>query len=107
MDKSGFVYILLCDNDNLYTGSTIDLQRRLDEHMAGLGANYTKKHKPVELLYTEEYSHVALAFKREKQLQGWTNAKKWALIKEDGKALHELSECLNHTHHKNYLLNES
>ena len=98
------MYILLCKNDTLYTGSTIDLERRLEEHLSGLGANYAKKYPPIELLYTEEYSHVALAFKREKQIQGWSQSKKWALIKGDIRELELLSECNNLTHHKNYTL---
>ncbi len=104
MDKRGFVYILLCNNDTLYTGSTIDLARRISEHLEGLGANYTKKYRPIQLLYTEEYSHIAMAFKREKQIQGWSQRKKWALVRGDLDELHLLSECINETHHNNYKL---
>ncbi|MEO9531832.1 MAG: GIY-YIG nuclease family protein [Crocinitomicaceae bacterium] len=104
MSRSGFMYILLCENDTLYTGSTIDLQRRLSEHVSGIGANYTKKFKPVKLLYTEEYSHVALAFKREKQIQRWSQSKKWALVNGDLELLKRLSECINETHYENYYL---
>jgi putative endonuclease len=35
----GYMYILKCNNDSYYTGSTIDLEKRLIEHNAGLGSN--------------------------------------------------------------------
>ena len=74
------MYILLCANGSYYTGSTIDLERRLEQHQAGEGANHTKKHLPVELVYYEEYDRIDLAFNREKQIQGWSRKKKEALI---------------------------
>ena len=48
----GFLYILLCAEGSFYTGSTNDLERRLEEHQKGEGANYTRKRLPVELVYT-------------------------------------------------------
>jgi hypothetical protein len=35
-------------------------------------AYFTKKHLPVELAYCEECQSIADAFRREKQVQGWT-----------------------------------
>jgi putative endonuclease len=96
----GYMYILKCVNDTYYTGSTIDLQRRFNEHQTGLGANYTKKIFPVELVYVEEYPKISQAFYREKQVQGWSRAKKEALINADTNLLHKLSECQNETHYK-------
>ena len=74
------MYILLCSDDTYYTGSTNTLDIRVKQHQDGEGANYTAKRLPVELLYYEEYPHVALAFKREKQVQGWSRKKKEALM---------------------------
>jgi len=79
----GFVYILLCTDGSYYTGSTIDLWRRLDQHQNGQGANHTKKRLPVEMVYYEEYERIDVAFKREKQIQGWSRAKKEALIENN------------------------
>ncbi|MFT4600304.1 MAG: putative endonuclease [Arenicella sp.] len=107
MPKPGLVYIILCKNDTLYTGSTIDLSRRLKEHINGSAANYTKKYPPIKLLYTEEFEHIAIAFKREKQIQRWSQSKKWALINGNKAELERLSECANSTHHKNFKLNTS
>lgn len=77
------MYILKCGNNKFYTGSTNDLERRINEHQIGIGANYTKKHQPVELVYFEEFNRIDKAFYREKQIQNWSHAKKQALINGD------------------------
>jgi putative endonuclease len=74
------MYILECADGTYYTGSTKNLDRHLEQHRSGLGANYTAKHKPEKLVYFEEYSRVDEAFYREKQIQNWSHAKKKALI---------------------------
>ncbi len=76
----GYTYILLCNDGSYYTGSTNDLERRLKEHFTGEGSNHTKKHPPIRLLYYEEFDRIDDAFKREKQIQGWSRKKKEALI---------------------------
>ena len=86
------MYILKCADDSYYCGSTINLSRRIDEHKAGNGANYTKKNHPVELIYYEEYDRIDDAFYREKQIQGWSRVKKEALISGDRKLLSKLSK---------------
>jgi putative endonuclease len=65
--KKGYTYILLCANGNFYTGSTINLECRLRQHQEGVGegANYTKKHLPVKLVYVEDFPTIQEAFKRE------------------------------------------
>ena len=55
------MYILLCADGSYYTGSTIDLERRLEQHQNGEGANHTKKYLPVSLLYYEEYLRIDTA----------------------------------------------
>lgn len=70
------MYILKCADGSYYTGSTIDLEKRLWQHQNGEGANYTKKHLPVELVYLEEFSTIETAYEREKQIQKWTRKKK-------------------------------
>jgi len=74
------MYILKCSDQSLYTGSTIDLEKRLRQHQSGKGAKYTRQRLPVELVYSEEYALISEAFHREKQVQGWTRKKKIALI---------------------------
>jgi putative endonuclease len=95
------MYILECSNGSYYTGSTKDLKKRLWEHENGLGANHTKKYGPVTLVYFEKYVRVDDAFYREKQVQGWTHAKKKAMIEKNAIDIRALAECQNETSHKN------
>ena len=94
------MYILKCADGSYYTGSTKNLERRLWQHQNGEGANFTKKHLPVELVYVEEFSRIDEAFYREKQIQGWSRKKKEALIDGDFNKLHEFAECQNETNYK-------
>ena len=87
----GYMYILLCSDGSYYTGSTTDLERRMAQHFAGEGANHTKKHPPVKLLYFEEFGRIDEAFRREKQVQGWCRKKKEALINGKYSDLPDLS----------------
>ncbi len=96
----GCMYILRCSNGAYYTGSTQNLEVRIEQHQRGEGANFTKKHLPVELVYYEVYDRIDYAFQREKQVQGWSRAKKEALINGNTDVLHELSECQNDSHYK-------
>lgn len=75
-----WVYILECADGSYYTGSTFDLQRRIWEHNEGLGANFTRKRRPVQLVFAEESESVEVAFQREKQIQGWSRATKRAVV---------------------------
>lgn len=83
----GYTYILLCANGTYYTGSTKYLELRVNQHKAGEGANHTRKHGPVELVYYEEHARIDTAFYREKQIQRWSRAKKKALIDGDRNVL--------------------
>ena len=76
----GYMYILECSDGSFYTGSTKYLERRIEEHNSGAGANHTRKYGPVKLVYYEEFSRIDWAFNREKQVQGWSRKKKLALI---------------------------
>jgi predicted GIY-YIG superfamily endonuclease len=105
--SQGFMYILECADGSYYTGSTNDIDRRLTEHQAGEGANYTKKRLPVKLLYLEEYDRLDDAFYREKQVQGWSRKKKEALISGQLDDLHGLAECKNVTHYTNKGIDDS
>jgi putative endonuclease len=95
------MYILQCANGAYYTGSTKDLETRLKQHQNGEGANFTKKHLPVQLVYYEVFERIDEAFLREKQVQNWNRNKKEALINKEENKLHDLSECLNETHYRN------
>ena len=83
----GYMYILECADGSYYTGSTTNLDLRLQQHQSGEGANHTQKRLPVELVYYEEFDRIDEAFYREKQIQGWSRKKKEALINNK---VHEL-----------------
>jgi putative endonuclease len=95
----GYTYILECFDGSFYTGSTTNLELRLQQHQNGEGANHTRKHLPVELVYFEEYDRIDVAFEREKQIQGWSRKKKKALINGQFDELHKLAECQNESHY--------
>ena len=86
------MYILECSDGSYYTGSTIDLELRVQQHQNAEGANHTKKRLPVKLVYCEEFSRIDEAFYREKQIQGWSRKKKEALIKSKHNLLPALSK---------------
>jgi putative endonuclease len=100
-NMNGYLYILLCDNGSYYTGSTIDLNKRLIQHQKGKGANHTRKHPPVALVYVEKFERISEAFFREKKIQGWSRAKKEALISGYTDMLPVLAECKNDSHFLN------
>jgi len=87
----GWVYILRCADGSYYVGSTIDLEQRLATHQMGLGAVYTRRRLPVELLWSAEFSRIEDAFWFEKQVQGWSRRKREALMVGDFPALRSLS----------------
>jgi putative endonuclease len=81
------VYILRCSDNSYYVGSTWTLERRIAQHEAGEGAEYTKRRLPVDLVYAEEFDRISEAFEREKQVQNWSRRKREALIRGDFDAL--------------------
>jgi putative endonuclease len=75
------VYILRCADGSYYTGLTKQqIEARLWEHNAGTYDGYTKKRRPVELVFTETYDRITDAIQRERQIKGWSRVKKEALI---------------------------
>jgi tRNA/rRNA methyltransferase len=78
-----YIYILKCSDGSYYTGSTSDLQRRLAEHQSGIIEGYTSSRRPVELVWSAEVPTKQGAFLRERQIKGWSRAKKEALIRGD------------------------
>ena len=76
-----YVYLLTNWNNRvLYIGVTNDLKRRLYEHKQGLIDGFTKKYHVHKLVYFETTTDVKAAITREKQLKGWTRARKNELV---------------------------
>lgn len=88
----GFMYILRCADGSYYVGSTRNLEARVNQHINGVGATYTRRRRPVELVFAEEFETVAEAYAMEKRVQGWSRAKREALIEGAYERLHELSK---------------
>jgi putative endonuclease len=78
--KRYHVYIMTNRSGTLYIGVTNDLTRRIAEHKQGTGSTFTTRYRMTRLLYMEETDDIHAAIAREKQLKGWTRAKKLALI---------------------------
>jgi predicted GIY-YIG superfamily endonuclease len=85
-----FVYLLKCADGSYYAGSTLDLEMRMTQHQAGYFKGYTSSRLPVELVWQQEFATEHEAFVSERQIKGWTRAKKEALIRGDFSAIHEI-----------------
>jgi len=77
-----YVYILTNETGTLYTGVTNDLQRRVQEHKAGVGSEFTQRYHIDRLVYFEVLPDAKSAIAREKQIKGYRRDKKLALIRE-------------------------
>jgi len=90
---SFYVYILKCSDGSYYTGHTDNLEARLVQQERGEITGYTSRHLPVRLVWTEMFSSRQDAFERERQIKGWSRAKKQALIQGDWERLIGLSRA--------------
>jgi putative endonuclease len=86
------VYILECSDGSYYTGSAADLSKRMWEHQIGVSPSaYTYSRRPVKLMWTsEEVARYSDALRFERQIKGWSRAKKEALIGGSYEAVHEV-----------------
>ncbi len=76
-----FVYVLLCIDGSLYTGTSTNPNKRFSDHKNGKGGRYTKTHKATKLLYTERLASKSAALKREAQIKSWSRQKKIRVLK--------------------------
>jgi putative endonuclease len=101
MELVGFVYMLRCKDRSYYVGSARGdwgaLERRVNEHNAGVNDGCTKSRRPVELVFQQEFQRVTDAIAAERQIKGWSRAKKEALIRGDWHAVSVLAR--NYTQH--------
>ena len=75
-----YLYILRCGDNTLYTGITVDVEKRFAAHSAGRGAKYTRGRGPLELVYRERCGTHSDALKREYEINRLTGEQKLALI---------------------------
>jgi putative endonuclease len=74
------VYILASRSRTLYVGVTRDLIRRLYQHRTGEIPGFSCRYRTHKLVYFETTTEARAAFAREKQIKGWTRARKIDLI---------------------------
>jgi len=86
-----YCYILRCADASYYVGSTHEIAARLAKHVDGSASRYTAARRPLELVFSEAFASMDQALARERQVKGWTRAKKEALIAADAGRLNSLS----------------
>ena len=80
-EQKWVIYILLCNDDTLYTGITNDIENRLTQHETGAGAKYTKGRGPFRIVYQERAPDRSTASKREYEIKKMTKSQKLKMIK--------------------------
>jgi putative endonuclease len=79
--KDWMVYIILCDDNSLYTGVTTELERRFQEHLNHpRGAKYFNGRKPLEVVYCENDHTRSSALQREAAIKKLSREEKLRLI---------------------------
>jgi len=91
-DKCYFAYIVASRSLTLYIGMTSDLQKRTFEHKTKAHPGFSATYRCDRLVWFERFSDVNEAISREKQLKGWSRAKKLALIRKNNPAWIDLSD---------------
>ena len=83
--KTHYFYVLLCHDNTLYAGYTIDPARRLQEHNDGSGAKYTRvaKRPPVTMIHQECFSSRSEAMKAEAAFKRLTRRQKEAYLEKN------------------------
>lgn len=74
------VYIVGCSDRSLYTGISINVPRRIQQHNSGKGAAYTRSRKPVILLWYKKMATESAARKLEAEIKSWPKQHKQAFI---------------------------
>jgi putative endonuclease len=78
--SEAWVYLLRCTDGSLYTGWTIDLERRLARHRAGTASRYTASRLPVELAHAIPMPDRTAARREEARIKRLSRADKLALL---------------------------
>jgi putative endonuclease len=93
MPRQFYVYILCSSRKILYVGVTNNLQRRLYQHREGTGSSFCAKYHVRRLVHFETTGDPRSAIAREKQIKGWSRAKKIALIAATNPRWRDLSKA--------------
>ena len=92
-EEIAYVYMLECRDGRYYVGITRKtLEARIGEHNAGVVNGFTRSRRPVRLVFYQEFQRITDAIAVERQIKGWSRAKKKALIRGDFDAVRRLSK---------------
>ncbi|MGI4731415.1 MAG: GIY-YIG nuclease family protein [Janthinobacterium lividum] len=80
---SFYAYLLHCKGGYFYAGHTDDLETRLAQHERGATPGFTNDHRPVMLVWSQDFPSRLEAQEAERRIKGWSRAKKMALIRGD------------------------
>ena len=88
---SFWAYMLHCADHSFYVGHTDDLDARLSAHQTASIPGYTSTRLPVKLVWSSDFPTRYEAIQAERQIKGWSRAKKLALIRGDWNLISELA----------------
>jgi putative endonuclease len=93
MTSGAWLYMLRCADGSYYTGTTrTTLEIRIAEHNSGHFDGYTAARRPVTLVYSQWFDQITDAIAAERQIKGWSRAKKEALMRSDFDGLRLLAK---------------
>jgi putative endonuclease len=75
------IYVLLCQDETLFTGVTKNLPRTIAEQRSGRGDSYVAGRLPCTLVFTEKHSSRWRAWKRERQIRRMSQERKMKYIR--------------------------
>ena len=80
-----------CTDRSFYVGHTDNLETRMGQHEQGKIAGYTQTRLPVKLVWSQSFGSRIEALEADRQIKGWSRAKKLALIREDWQLISTLA----------------
>ena len=92
-ERGAHVYMLPCADGSYYIGSArLGLERRLSEHNNATYGGYTSRRLPVALIWSQHFLDITDAIAVERQIKGWSCAKKEAPIRGDYGTIQSLAK---------------
>ena len=86
-----WVYILECSDGSYYTVHTENLELRIAQNQQNLTGGYTSTRLPVKLVFSQSFTTRVEAISSDRQIKGWSRAKKTAMIKGDWEEVSRLA----------------
>ncbi len=78
------LYVLKCRDNTLYTGITLDVSRRVQQHNSGTASRYTRSRLPVMLIFSEPCRSRSQALKKEYAMKRLSRKKKEEYLRDNG-----------------------